>query len=505
MNESVARDVMLVRAIETADQQHVVLSEEDRLYASRSARELAQWKASETGASPTAADFLQQRAEQILRRISERNPSFATLTHPRTLMARLGMLMPLMALVFGAVTDHITDPHRVDLLSAPLLLIVLWNLCVYALMLLSALRILPHSLPGLQWLEPGLATGMSGRPRRAPGKMPAVLWSSLLGFFKEWALASRPLNGARLARMVHLSAALFALGAVLSLYARGILSQYGAGWESTFLDASQVHAILSALFAPARLVFQLPGFSVGEIDALRFMPGAVPPAVQAGARWVHLYAATLLLLVIVPRLLLAAWAHRRAGRLRRDFPVPLEQPYFRRLTAFLGSRPVLLRVLPYSFNLSEAQDRGLSALATLVLGEQARVMLRPSSSYGEDARIASSAPAAVNDDSPGTGDENVVTMVLFSLAATPEPQNHGAFLQQVAQASSQPVIALIDESGYVERIGAQAGGTRRIAERIALWQEFCHFHGTASCIVNLLDAPARRADLEAALAASETP
>jgi hypothetical protein len=31
----------------------------------------------------------------------------------------------------GAGLDHIANPHRVDLLSAPLLLIVAWNLLVY--------------------------------------------------------------------------------------------------------------------------------------------------------------------------------------------------------------------------------------------------------------------------------------------------------------------------------------------------------------------------------------
>jgi hypothetical protein len=36
---------------------------------------------------------------------------------------------------------------------------------------------------------------------------------------------------------------MFALGAVISLYARGVLSQYAAGWESTFLDAQARYTI----------------------------------------------------------------------------------------------------------------------------------------------------------------------------------------------------------------------------------------------------------------------
>ena len=64
-------------------------------------------------------------------------------------------------------------------------------------------------------------------------------------------------------------------------------------------------------------------------------------------------------------------------------------------------------------------------------------------------------------------------------------------------------LVFVDESGYLERIGNQGGGTQRIAERIALWREFCRFHDVTASIVNLLDAPARRADVEAALGTPE--
>ena len=61
MNEQGARRVVLVRAIETADSGHQVLSEDDRKYASRSARELAAWQASDSKSAVTQDLFLQQR------------------------------------------------------------------------------------------------------------------------------------------------------------------------------------------------------------------------------------------------------------------------------------------------------------------------------------------------------------------------------------------------------------------------------------------------------------
>lgn len=489
MNEEIARNVVLVRAIETADQKREVLSDDDRLYASRSAKELAHWQASDSKSEVTADHFLQQRSEQILKRLAERTPAFAAFAKRRNGLKTLSISLPVLALLLGAGLDRITDPHRVDLLSAPLLLIICWNLLVYAGLLIWACLPTARSGGPKSALLRRLSVGKSALPR----KLPHALAAGLLGFMAEWAQLSSKLTAARLSRTVHLSSALFAVGAVLSLYARGFLSQYSAGWESTFLDAAQVHAILSLLFTPAAALLQLPVFSLADIEALRF---GQAPSVASGARWVHLYAATIFLLVVVPRLMLAGFANWRARKLSAHFPLDLEQPYFRafneKLVVDSGGT---LRVLPYSFTLDEARDKGLSALATILLGAQARLMLRPSTGYGEEVQEALSDTRL--DDAAVS-----VTAVLFSLAATPEKENHGAFLDYLVRQSPRGIAVLIDESGYVERIGAQVGGKERIVERIALWQHFCHFHKAPATIVNLIDPATRPLDGGAGLSVS---
>ncbi|HEV7815142.1 MAG TPA: DUF2868 domain-containing protein [Janthinobacterium sp.] len=480
MNEHVARNVVLVRAIESIDQKREILSEDDRLYASRSAKELAQWQAADSKSAVTAEHFLQQRSEQILKRIGERIPSFASFAKRRNGMQLLAAGLPLLALILGAGADRIGDPHRVDLLSAPLLLIIAWNLLVYAGLLIWL--VIPAAKSGKR-RTPLIRRLSVGKPA-LPRKLPHVLSAALFSFMAEWAQLSARLTAARLARTIHLSAALFAAGAMLSLYARGFLAQYVAGWESTFLDAAQVHAILSVLFAPAVALFPLQGFSIADIEALRFTQ---TPSPLGGARWVHLYAATLFLLVVVPRLVLAAAAHWRAARLAGHFPLDLEQPYFRKLNEKLGGggAPAILRVLPYSFTLDEARDKGLSAFAVQLLGEQARVMLRPSLAYGEEA--ADALRDMRLDDAGATQ-----TVVLFNLTATPEKENHGAFLEQLARLPGRGISVLIDESAYLERLGKE-----RISERIALWTEFCRFHQVPVTIVNLLDPLARQLETAA--------
>ena len=491
MNEQLARQVVLVRAIETADTEHQVLSEDDRRYASRSARELAAWQAADSKSAVTQEHFLQQRAEQILKRLAERNATFASFQRRGLGIPGIWTALPILALFAGAMLDRIADPHRVDLLSAPLLFIIAWNLLVYVGLLVWALLPRRKTRPADHSLLRRLSIGKAAVPR----KLPSALASGVTNFMGEWATLSEPLTRARLTRTFHLAAAFFALGAVLSLYARGLLTQYIAGWESTFLDAQHVHTLLSWLFAPALFLFPfLEGFSLADIESLRFT-AATPSG--GGERWVHLYGATILLLVVLPRLVLAAVAGWRARRLKHRFPLELEHPYFRRLADSIGAgTPAVLRVLPYSFTLDEARDRGLWNVAAMALGAQARVLLRPTVPYGEEPKDALRDSAF---DEAGV----TVTAALFNLAATPEKENHGAFLEYLVKHNKRGVAVLLDESSMTERGTGQPGLDARLTERIALWRQFCSFHGSAATVVNLLDPAKRPIELGAGLALPE--
>ena len=492
MNEPAAREVVMMRALETADRAHAILSENDRRHATRIAKERAGWQASQAGTQVTADTFLQQRAGQVLQRTAERFAAFTPLFQRSRAWNLFWCGLPAAALLIGFFTDQITDPHRVDLLSVPLLLIMGWNLLVYAGML--AWPWLPFS--GLKNAHAGGVRLLSLGRTNLPRKLPSALPNAWLAFTAEWAQLSRRLTLARLGRTLHLAAALFALGAVLSLYARGYVAQYSAGWESTFLDARQVHALLSALFMPALAVFPLQGFSLADIELLQF--GPVPATPVGGARWVHLYAATLLLLVVLPRGLLGGVAHWQAWQGSRHFPLDLEQPYFRRLLKTLGGAPGVLRVLPYSFAVDEVRGKGLGQLATGLLGEQARLMLRPPIAYGDEPGDA------LRDVKLNDADVSL-TAVLFSLAATPEQENHGALLDHLVHTSTRGIAVLVDESSYLDRVGVQAGGQDRVAERVALWQQFCNFHQAPATLVNLLHPEARPLDMDTGLNLSAAP
>jgi hypothetical protein len=206
-----------------------------------------------------------------------------------------------------------------------------------------------------------------------------------------------------------------------------------------------------------------------------------------------LYAATLLLLVILPRLLLAMLARWKESKLARHFPIDLSPSYFRKLTQGLGTAsPVMLRIFPYSFTVDETRQRNLQTVAQFLLGEKASVMLRPSATYGDPPQdaLGGTAPDSSNV---------AVNAILFNLSATPEQENHGEFIDHLARIAGGQLLVLIDESLYLERLGEQPDSQARIGQRTDLWRQFCTAHKVRAVIINLQDPSARAAEIDSAL------
>ena len=67
----------------------------------------------------------------------------------------------------------------------------------------------------------------------------------------ELVAPAAPLATARIALCLHAAAATLALGLMGGMYLRGLVLDYRAGWQSTFLQADTVQAVLSTALAPA--------------------------------------------------------------------------------------------------------------------------------------------------------------------------------------------------------------------------------------------------------------
>jgi hypothetical protein len=462
MNEQAARDVALIRAIETADAEGALLTADDRRYAGRAAVELAHWRASEQRRAATPELFLERRADLLLDRLGARDPVLRAL-RPLRWRPWLGWLLPGVAFVLGALSEQVANRQHLNVLAFPLLGIIAWNLAVYALMLMRPL-LGRGAGPIRRWLA-------DGRWRRA-----ATVESSaaLRRFAGDWAALSAPLLDARAGRVLHLSAALLAIGAVAGLYLRALAFEYRIGWESTYLQPATVHAILQAVLGPAARLLGTSFPPVEAIAAMRITGGS--GGVDAGP-WIHLYAVTVGLTVIAPRLLFAAWARWRERRLADGFRFDLGEPYFRRVLAPFAPTRARLRVAPYSYSLDTVAVSGLTAVARHLFGDTTDLAMQTSVDYGSEA--AAAVPAAV------AADDVSLALAVFNAAATPEAENHGRFLEALRAAAGVPLAVVVDTAPYRRRLGAQPD---RLAERCTAWQAFVAARGLPVACIDL-EAP----------------
>ncbi len=531
MNEDAARDVLLVRAIETTEASRELIGEGDRRHAARAAAELARWQSSTAGTAPSAEVFLARRAGLLLEKLAATQPALQRASRAMTWRPGVGIAVALVAPLVGLLAEQVADRGHVNILAFPLLLIVGWNVVVYVVIAIHALRRLAAQSPRQRGADdvfhpleqagtdagssvaslasaatpappgasaPAAVAGtvrgvLLGLAQRSLGASAGPLAPALRRFGVDWSSAMAPLATARAARWLHLAAALLALGAVVGLYLRGLVFEYRIGWESTFLGAPAVHALLATVLAPAAALLGIAIPDVAQIAALRF------PASAGGARaadWIHLHALTVLLAVILPRALLFAAATVRERRLARQLPLDLRAPYFRRLLGPLLRGEARLRVVPFSYTVDESTALGLRAVAQRLLGEGAGLTLGPTVAYGDEGRAAEGLLAA---------DPQVpLTLALFSLGATPEAENHGAFLETLARGLAGPLAVLVDEGPYRRRLGTavDTGAAARLEERRQAWQAFAATRRLAIASVDLampdFDALERR--LEPALA-----
>lgn len=441
MDESTARRLVLVRAFDQAE--GPVWTADDAAWATRLAAETAP-----PGAS--AEHFLAERARHALQRIGPRERRAerwlaADPWHWRGLPAAIAV-----GLVVGLAADALGRSAIVDVLAPPAWGLIAWNLVVYLLLLVGALRpptsgrLVPRALAA--WWRRGVGHG----PLRE-----ATM---------QWAALSAPQALARAAALLHVAAASVGAGLVAGLYLRGLVFDYRAGWQSTFLDAETVQRTLALLLAPATAVTGIVVPDIATIEALRLTPLA-PHAGASAAPWIHLYAAMLALLVIAPRLLLAALALLRSAWQSRHVALALDDPYFQRLVGQRCGGVASVRVCPHSAAPSAAAALGLRAQLAREFGDGVQLQM------AEPTRIGDEEQAARTIVGPPPG----LLIALVDLSATPEVESHGRFITALrAAAPGVPLRLLANEASFARRFGTLPG---RVDERRAAWQTFAQAQG----------------------------
>jgi hypothetical protein len=263
----------------------------------------------------------------------------------------------LIAFLVGLLSNYLGPTSKIHVLVNPMSVLILWNLAIYAL---TALRAVTKGVradvprppaeatavvgvaeaasptPGpanaaqerrpVWWLRP-LVPAIWERWRRTAheaGARVADLPQIARAFWASWITTAGPLVGTTARRLLHAAAIGVALGAIAGMYVRGLFFEYNVVWRSTFIrDFDAVQTLLALLLGPAAALLGQGPPSEAE-TALLMTPAGAP-----AARWIHLYAASMVLFILIPRAALAAAAWLRERRLARHLTPRFAAPYYR--------------------------------------------------------------------------------------------------------------------------------------------------------------------------------
>ena len=481
MNEASARETTLLQAFETVRPPSSDWRDEDRVWADRVAVE-------ELAADTPAEAFLAGRSRNAMQRLAPRDAAARLATARSPWRARWAASGALLGFVLGLLADSIGPSQRINLLAPPLWGVLAWNGLVYLLLLgawiVAAVRRGPRPMgPLVRGVRSVLRIG-------TPAPKAGGTAGAMGEYARLWTARTATISFLRAETVLHIGAATLALGLIAGFYARGLVLDYRAVWESTFLSAQGAHALVAGVLAPASALsgIALPG-AVGfaSLEAVQGGSNAGAPA----APWIHLFALTLLLFVVLPRALLALLSATGARRRSRDFDLPLGEPYFQRLLRLRGGAVARVEVWPYAVTLSAESTGSLQAIVAEALGPRATVRMAPATAFGSE------------EDTPyDVAADTSHAIAWFDLAATPEAENQGRFVELLAAAlpAGAGVAILVDETTFGRRFAATP---QRIAQRRDAWRGFAESLGTAPAFADLgtPDLATAETALQAALAA----
>ncbi|HEY2559663.1 MAG TPA: DUF2868 domain-containing protein [Caldimonas sp.] len=481
MNERHARDVTWLEAFETARPPAPTWSDEDRAWADRVALEAV-------AAQAPADVFVADRARHALQRLGPREPALERIVGATTWRSGWVRAVALVAFVLGVAADAIGSGQRINLLAPPLWGVLLWNAVVYAVLivwpLVRVLRRTPAKRGPIVRATEALLHG-----RRLPRASAAGSATAIRRFASLWLERSGALAALRAETVLHAGAAALALGLVVGIYARGLVLDYRVVWESTLLDPSAAHAVVTTAFGPAARLAAIALPDETAFAALRATRGDTVVGAPA-APWIHLIALTLLGAVVLPRTLLALGCAAIAAARTRRFALSLDAPYFQRLLRLRKGGPARVSVHPYGIAPTPQATLGLRALLAAALGPQLALEFAPTVAFGRE-----------DDAAPAVDPAATQVVALFDLGATPELENQGRFLRALLTAApgGAVVATVVDATAFSRRFAAVGA---RVAERRDAWRAWGDAVGAAAVVIALedADAAAAEAELQAAFA-----
>ncbi|HNP29902.1 MAG TPA: DUF2868 domain-containing protein [Nitrospirales bacterium] len=461
MNSRHLPKILLIQALEQSDLQARHISRSTRQRATHHAKKLS---SQEPLSSPESSiQFLTNRAESLWNFLSTAYPMITeSFQGAQATVPSFIVVIP--AFAAGLLINGLGTSQRVNLLNFPLLLLLLWNIGTYVVTILFPLLGNGPTGPLLRHLSGGFDTVAQWLGKGPWQKVPLPgdanrewILQSAERFMNLWWKHRYPIIICHLRHLLHIGAASLALGIILSMYVRGLVLDYQATWESTFLSPVQVHTVLHGLLGPAAWLLGFPFPPVEEFAHLQ-APGQGP-----AAPWIHLWALTAFVGIVIPRIVLAWLSARSAHNASESFTLPLNEPYFLQLLSPERGQGIQIDIVPYSYQPSPAALDGLGQCLLNLLGNQATLHWRDPLPYGQE-----NVPWIEATSLPQT------VALVCNLAQTPEAEVHGELfhmLQTSIESSKgqHRLLLVLDQEPY-RHIADQ----KQIRERQQTWQRLAN-------------------------------
>lgn len=484
MNAVDIRKVLMVQAIEESDEGELLVTAGDK----REAATLAGAPLSRRGDESERDHFLVTRAESLISRILTRHPEASPWleSHPTTHFGLITFILAVVAAIAGFLTNELGPEKRINILSFPLLGIILWSLLVY-------LRELVGIFPGRNAGKGIGGTGWLGgllRLRSAP-TTPAengettkasIISGARYQFENRWQRLYSPVTLARVKATLHATAFILAASAIGGMYLKGLANEYRAVWESTFFtDSAHLRPFLQLVLGPAVSLSggTLPGLA--ELDAIHWQAGKGEISGENAARWIHWYALTIGLFVLIPRALLTVFWHVRSIRLGAKLPfLEISHRYFERLLATSTGTAHRVHVVPYAFEPDSGGKRALIKRLEDQFGQSLDVTWETAITFGDEEDF--SFPVLESEGE---------LLLLFNFGSTPEVETHLAVYRTLSERASHPLrYVLLDATAFDRKSTSFAEADERREGRENAWKKL--FQGEAVSLIIFPDASSRK-------------
>jgi hypothetical protein len=340
LTEDVAAKILLIRSIEECDPG--AFSEELRAQSFVAAKNADPGLGSVERYAAYLFDHLSPLYQSILQ--------LAKIPAPWTVPACV------VGFLLGLATNLLGPANQIHVVRNPVFILIAWNLLVYLALFVLFLSgktknaeaaPYPHPQDSLERSQPlpSLQSRLAQHPSKVPWAvkylLPSVwqfLYRMIFGaheqkrlarvirrFSQHWLSLAGALVVGRWRRLLHLGSVFLATGAVAGMYFRGLFQGYRVVWDSTFIvDESAVAGLIHVLFAPSLWLSDVFGLGLrNKISISRLLT----PAGDHADGWIHLFAISVVIAIVILRLALASWQSIRLNRLSKNIAIPLDHYY----------------------------------------------------------------------------------------------------------------------------------------------------------------------------------